>query len=73
MARALVITGPEEPPAVQASAVPDPGPGQMRVAVQAATVNGIDGFVAPGYDGTPCRMSSPVVLGRDFAGIVDAV
>jgi NADPH:quinone reductase-like Zn-dependent oxidoreductase len=41
--------------------------------VQAASVNGIDAYVAAGYvwDSMPHRF--PVVLGRDFAGTVEAV
>jgi NADPH:quinone reductase-like Zn-dependent oxidoreductase len=73
MPRALVITGREEPPAVQEIDVGDPGPGQVRVAVQAATVNGIDAFVASGYVWDSMPHEFPVVLGRDFAGLVDAV
>jgi len=73
MPRALAITGREEPAAVREIPVPDPGPGQVRVAVQAATVNGIDAFVAAGYVWDSMPHEFPVVLGRDFAGIVDAV
>lgn len=73
MPRALVITGRGEPPAVQEVAVADPGPGQVRVAVQAATVNGIDAFAAAGYVWDSMPHEFPVVLGRDFAGTVDAV
>lgn len=73
MPRALVITGRGEPPAVQEVAVADPGPGQVRVAAQAATVNGIDAFAAAGYVWDSMPHEFPVVLGRDFAGAVDAV
>lgn len=45
----------------------------MRVAVQAASVNGIDVFAAAGYVWDSMPHAFPVVLSRDFAGIVDAV
>jgi NADPH:quinone reductase-like Zn-dependent oxidoreductase len=71
--RAFAIAGRGEAPAVQPVDVPDPGAGQVRVSVQAASVNGVDAYVAAGYvwDAMPHRF--PVVLGRDFAGTVDAV
>ncbi|MDG4826719.1 NADP-dependent oxidoreductase [Asanoa sp. WMMD1127] len=53
--------------------VPNPGPGQVRVAVEAASVNGIDAATGAGllWDSVPHRF--PVVLGRDFAGTVERV
>jgi NADPH:quinone reductase-like Zn-dependent oxidoreductase len=73
MARALTISARGESPTVTETPSPEPGPGQVRVAVQAASVNGIDAYVAAGYvwDSMPHRF--PVVLGRDFAGTVEAV
>jgi NADPH:quinone reductase len=73
MPRALVIAGRGEPPAI--ADVPDrePAPGQVRVAVQAASVNGIDVFAAGGYVWDSMPHEFPVVLGRDFAGTVAAV
>jgi NADPH:quinone reductase-like Zn-dependent oxidoreductase len=73
MARALTISARGESPTISESPSPEPGPGQIRVAVQAASVNGIDAYVAGGYvwDAMPHRF--PVVLGRDFAGTVEAV
>ena len=47
--RAIGITGRGEPPAVVELADPKPGPGEVRVAVQAASVNGFDVAVAAGY------------------------
>ena len=71
MARALAISGNGEAPAVQDVPVPEPGDGQVRVAVRAASVNGIDRYVAGGYAWDSMPHSFPVVLGRDFAGVVD--
>jgi NADPH:quinone reductase len=48
---------------------PDPGPGQVRVRVAAAGVNFIDVYHRMGlYPGKP-----PFTLGREAAGVVDAV
>ncbi|WP_436758899.1 NADP-dependent oxidoreductase [Streptosporangium sp. V21-05] len=53
--------------------LPEPGPGQVRVAVRAAGVNGIDwklryGFMDPGQP-----PAGPVGVGVEFAGTVDAI
>ena len=73
MARALAVPARGESPTVQDLPSQDPGPGQARVTVQAASVNGIDAFAAAGYVWDSMPHEFPVVLGRDFAGIVDAV
>lgn len=53
-------------------AVPDPGPGQVRVAVRAAGVNPFDHKVYSGAFGTdPARL--PLRLGTEAAGVVTAV
>ncbi len=71
--RALAIADRQSPPAVQEVSVPDPGSGQVRVAVEAASVNGIDAFAAAGYLWDAMPHTFPVILGRDFAGTVAAV
>ena len=73
MVRALAIAGREEQASVQDVEVPAPGPGQVRVTVEAASINGIDGTAAAGYLWDMLPHSFPVVLGRDAAGTVDAV
>ena len=52
--------------------VPDrqPGAGEVRVAVEAASINGFDLAVASGRVWDSMRAEFPVVLGRDFAGTV---
>jgi NADPH:quinone reductase-like Zn-dependent oxidoreductase len=71
--RALAISGKGATPTVQDVEPVEPGDGQVRVSVGAASVNGMDTYVASGHvwDAMPHRF--PVVLGRDFAGTVDAV
>ena len=73
MARALAVAGRDQTPEVVDVSVPNPGPGQIRVAVEAASVNGIDVATGAGafWDSEPHRF--PVVLGRDFAGTVERV
>lgn len=53
--------------------VPGPGPGEIRVRVQASSVNGYDVFVASGMARGMMEHRYPVVVGKDFSGIVDAV
>ena len=50
---------------------PSPGPGEVRVAVQATALNHLDLFVVRGLPGLP--RSFPHILGSDGAGVVDAV
>jgi NADPH:quinone reductase-like Zn-dependent oxidoreductase len=52
---------------------PETGGGEVRVAVEAASVNGFDVAVAAGYVWDALPHEFPVVLGRDVAGTVDAV
>jgi len=54
-------------------AILDPGPGEVRVAVKASSVNGFDVFVASGMARGMMEHRYPVVAGKDFAGVVDAV
>ena len=54
-------------------AIPEPSPGEVRVRVHAASVNGFDLAVASGYLKELMEHRFPVVIGKDFAGIVDAV
>ena len=54
-------------------AVPQPAEGEVRVRVHAASVNGFDLAVAHSYLQGMMEHRFPVVLGKDFAGTVDAV
>ncbi|MFB6105708.1 MAG: NADPH:quinone reductase [Halobacteriaceae archaeon] len=49
---------------------PDPGPGEVRVAVHAAGVNPVDTYFRSGTYDPP---TLPMVPGSDLAGVVDAV
>jgi NADPH2:quinone reductase len=70
--RALALTAPESPPEVVDVEVPAPGPGEVTLAVEAGTFNGIDAAIVAGYLwGLPHEF--PVALGRDVAGVISAV
>jgi NADPH2:quinone reductase len=60
-------------PTLQEIDRPEPAAGEVRVRVQAASVNGFDLAVAAGYLNGMMEHRFPVVLGKDFAGTVDAV
>jgi len=72
--RACVLTATGGLAHLAVAEVPDPGPpgpGQVRVAVQAAALNHLDLFVAQGLPGVEYEF--PHILGADGAGLVDAV
>jgi NADPH:quinone reductase-like Zn-dependent oxidoreductase len=73
MARALAIAGRDEQAAVQDIGAEPPAAGQVRVTVEAASINGIDAATAAGYLWDMLPHTFPVTLGRDFAGRVEAV
>jgi len=51
--------------------VPEPGPGQVRVAVKAVGLNHLDTWVRRGVPGHTFPL--PLILGSDASGIVDAL
>ncbi|RXZ70750.1 NADP-dependent oxidoreductase [Agromyces albus] len=63
----------DQAPAVTELDMPEPASGEVRVRVRAASVNGFDLAVANGYLNGAMEHRFPVVLGKDFAGTVDAV
>jgi NADPH:quinone reductase-like Zn-dependent oxidoreductase len=52
---------------------PEPGPGEVRVRVRASSVNGYDVFVASGMARSMMEHRYPVVVGKDFAGVIDSI
>jgi NADPH:quinone reductase-like Zn-dependent oxidoreductase len=71
--RALTLNEFGSEPAVREIDLPQPAAGEVRVRVRAASVNGFDIAVAAGYLDGRVEHRFPVVLGKDFAGIIDAV
>lgn len=68
--RAVELRGHGEPLAVVTRAVPEPGPGEVRVRVTACGVCGSDTFLQDGgFVGSPL----PIVPGHEAAGVVDAL
>lgn len=51
---------------------PEPGPGEVLVDVRASSINGFDLGVLGGYLKGVYEYEFPVVLGKDFAGVVTA-
>lgn len=71
--RALALAAAGAAPAVCDLPVPEPGEGEVRVRVRAASLNGFDLAVTAGHLIGTMEHRYPVVLGKDFAGTVDAV
>jgi NADPH2:quinone reductase len=63
--------GPPEHLAITERPVPEPGPGEVRIAVEAAGVNYVDGLIAAGR--YQIRIDPPFVPGSEVAGIIDAI
>ena len=71
--RAFAMTDFDAVPALTDLDVPEPAEGEVRVRIRAASVNGFDLAVAAGYTKDYMEHRFPLVLGKDFAGEVDAV
>jgi NADPH:quinone reductase-like Zn-dependent oxidoreductase len=71
--RAVAFTAFGVAPEVHEVDVPEPGEGEVRVRVHAASINGFDLAVANGYLQGMMEHRFPVVLGKDFAGTIDAI
>jgi NADPH2:quinone reductase len=53
--------------------MPEPGPGELLVAVRAAGVNPVDWKIRAGYLKDYMPLDMPAVLGREVAGVVEEV
>src|SRR5215207_9305484 len=71
--KAFVLPAFDEQPIVADLPMPEVGPGQVLVRVRAASVNGIDLSIASGRLQGMLDYDFPVVLGKDFAGTVEAI
>jgi NADPH:quinone reductase-like Zn-dependent oxidoreductase len=60
------------PPTLHDLPTPTPGPGEVLIRIQASSVNGFDLAVASGMIKGYMEHQFPLVLGRDFAGTVEA-
>jgi NADPH:quinone reductase-like Zn-dependent oxidoreductase len=71
--QAVVVSSPGEAATVVEVPVPEVHAGQVLVRVLAAGLNPLDNAIAAGLMTEMVRHDYPVVLGRDAAGIVEAV
>jgi NADPH:quinone reductase-like Zn-dependent oxidoreductase len=71
--RALVLAAFGAAPELVDLEIPEPAEGEVRVRVHAASVNGFDTAVANSYLKDMMEHRFPVILGKDFAGTVDAI
>src|SRR5215211_1765278 len=71
--KAFVLPAFDEQPMVADLPTPEAGPGQVLVRVRAASVNGIDLSIASGRLQGMLEYDFPVILGKGFAGTVEAV
>ena len=71
--KAFALTWPDQPAAL--ADVPEPGlaPDAVRIRVRAASVNGFDVYQASGGLFAMIEHALPTVVGRDFAGVIEAV
>ncbi|MGD0083245.1 MAG: alcohol dehydrogenase catalytic domain-containing protein [Acidimicrobiales bacterium] len=70
--RAVAIEAFGTPVRVLELPTPDPAPGEVLVKIHSASVNGFDLAVAAGMLEGAMEHRFPVVLGKDFAGTVEA-
>lgn len=70
--RAVAIHDFGDSPSVQEIPTPVPGPDEILVHIQTSSVNGFDLAVASGMIKGLMEHQFPLVLGRDFAGVVEA-
>jgi NADPH:quinone reductase len=71
--RAITLESFESGPALQEIPAPTPADDEVLVRVQASSVNPVDNAIASGMLKDMVEHEFPIVLGRDFAGVVEQV
>jgi NADPH:quinone reductase-like Zn-dependent oxidoreductase len=71
--RAITVSAAGSPPAPSDVRRPEPGPGEVLVRVQSASLNGFDAATVSGMLTGLMEHRYPLVPGKDFAGVVEAV
>ncbi len=71
--KAFALTAPDQPAALTDLPEPELAPDAVRIRVRAASVNGFDVYQASGALMGMMEHALPTVVGRDFAGVVDAL
>jgi NADPH2:quinone reductase len=69
--RAIALESFDSDPALQEIATPQIAPNEVLVGVRASSVNPIDNAIASGMLKDMVEHEFPIVLGRDFAGVVE--
>ena len=70
--RAIAMTNFGAAPALLDLPRPEPAEGEVLVRIQASSVNGFDGSVVAGHLHGMMEHRLPIILGKDFAGAVEA-
>jgi NADPH2:quinone reductase len=71
--KAFALTTPDKPAAFVDVASPETSADAVLIRVRAASVNGMDVHQAAGYLVSMMPHDFPTIIGRDFAGVVEAV
>src|SRR5215208_7823026 len=71
--RAIVLESFDSSPALREVPTPQIAPNEVLVRVRASSVNPVDGAIAGGMLKDMVEHEFPIVLGRDFAGVVEQV
>src|SRR5215207_3689248 len=70
--KALALTAPDTPPTLSDLTAPTPGPNEVLVRVHGSSANPVDSGIAAGMlKQMGVEYEYPVILGRDYAGIVE--
>src|SRR5215207_10009680 len=69
--RAIVLESFESSPALREVPTPQIAPNELLVRVRASSANPVDGAIAAGMMSSMVEHEFPVVLGRDYAGVVE--
>ena len=72
--KAVTLDAPDAPPALRDDPeAPSPAAGELLVRVRASSANPVDNAIAAGMLSGMVEHEFPVVLGRDYAGVVEQV
>jgi len=72
--RAFTLDSFDTPPTLREDLpTPELGDDQLLVRVQASAVNPVDAFIAAGFLKSMAEHDFPVILGRDYAGVIERV
>jgi NADPH:quinone reductase-like Zn-dependent oxidoreductase len=71
--KAFAISGPDKPASLVSLPEPEVGARDVQVGIRAASVNGFDVYQASGYLLGMMEHRFPTIVGRDLAGVVEAI